>query len=50
VTGFGAHGLMSLRWRVGPVVAGGDAFVFYDDLVRYRNWRAGAHLSVPLKR
>jgi hypothetical protein len=41
---------MSLTWRAGPVLVGGDAFVFYDDLVRYRNWRAGGHLSIPLRR
>ena len=49
-TGFGGHGLMSLNPRFGRVIAGGDAFIFYDDLVRYRNWRAGGHVSIPLGR
>jgi Flp pilus assembly protein TadD len=49
-TGLGAHGLTSVTVRFGPVLVGGDAFVFYDDLVRYRNWRAGGRVSVPLRR
>jgi Flp pilus assembly protein TadD len=48
--GFGAHGMMSLTVHFGPVRAGSDAFVFYDDLVRYRLWRAGLHVSIPLGR
>jgi hypothetical protein len=49
-TGLGAHGLTSLTVRFGPVLVGGDAFVFYDDLVRYRNWRAGGRVTIPLRR
>jgi hypothetical protein len=50
VNGLGAHGIFNVAVKVRRISIGGGAFLFYDGLEDYLQWRVGGRVSIPVGR